>query len=90
MTIMVANITLTTITDAQLGNGLSQGGYLFRFFSSVLCTVEKFKFSEFLLDDKNGTYLSSYTISTLNQITSDALNFVVNTVVTQYCVYYEI
>ena len=24
-----------------------------------LCTVEKFKFSEFLLDDKNATYLSS-------------------------------
>ena len=38
---------------------------LFRFFSSVLCTVEKFKFSEFLLDDKNATYLSSKIISTL-------------------------
>ena len=25
----------------------------------LLCTVEKFKFSEFLLDDKNETYLSS-------------------------------
>ena len=31
-----------------------------------MCTVEKFKFSEFLLDDKNATYLSSLkTISTL-------------------------
>ena len=28
-------------------------------------TLEKFKFSELLLDDKNATYLSSYTISTL-------------------------
>ena len=27
--------------------------------------VEKFKFLEFLLDDKNKTYLSPYTISTL-------------------------
>ena len=25
----------------------------------LLCTVEKFKVSEFLLDDKNATYLSS-------------------------------
>ena len=32
-------------------------------FSTV--TVEKFKFSEFLLGDKNATYLSSKTISTL-------------------------
>ena len=30
-----------------------------------LCPVEKFKFSEFLLDDKNATYLSSESISTL-------------------------
>ena len=29
----------------------------FEFFLS--CTVEKFKFSEFLLDDKNATYFSS-------------------------------
>ena len=30
--------------------------------------MEKNKFSEFLLDDKNATHLSSYTISTLRQI----------------------
>ena len=33
--------------------------YVFKYLEIVLCTVEKFKFSEFLLDDKNATYLSS-------------------------------
>ena len=29
--------------------------YVFKYLEIVLCTVEKFKFSEFLLDDKNAT-----------------------------------
>ena len=29
---------------------------------SPLCTLEKFKFSEFLLDDKNATYFSSFKL----------------------------
>ena len=37
--------------------------HLYFFFLKIsiflLCTVEKFKFLEFLLDDKNATYLSS-------------------------------
>ena len=39
--------------------------YVFKYLEIVLCTVEKFKFSEFLLDDKNPTYLS-YIILVIN------------------------
>ena len=34
--------------------------------------------------------LQSLMQTIFTQVTSDALNFIINTVVTQYCVYYEI
>ena len=39
--------------------------YVLKYLEIVLCTVEKLKFSEFLLDDKNPTYLS-YVILVIN------------------------